>query len=99
MGKAEGRLENWHGHVTALTVAPQYRRLGLAAQLMSGLEDISDRLYHWSVVVYSMQCWCYFTIHSNALARYAPHRCCLLRAMCRLKVIREVDKIFATWHS
>ena len=43
MGKAEGRLENWHGHVTALTVAPQYRRLGLAAQLMNSLEDISER--------------------------------------------------------
>ena len=43
MGKAEGRTENWHGHVTALTVAPDYRRLGLAAKLMSTLEDISER--------------------------------------------------------
>ncbi len=29
MGKAEGENENWHGHVTALTVAPEYRRIGL----------------------------------------------------------------------
>ena len=43
MGKAEGSGENWHGHVTALTVAPQYRRLGLAAKLMSILEDISEK--------------------------------------------------------
>lgn len=46
MGKAEGRGENWHGHVTALTVAPDYRRLGLAATLMSFLEDVSEKLVH-----------------------------------------------------
>lgn len=28
MGKAEGKGELWHGHVTAVTVAPEYRRLG-----------------------------------------------------------------------
>lgn len=43
MGKAEGSSENWHGHVTALTVAPEYRRLGLAAKLMHNLEDISEK--------------------------------------------------------
>ena len=43
MGKAEGHGENWHGHVTALTVAPEYRRLGLARQLMEKLEDISEK--------------------------------------------------------
>lgn len=43
MGKAEGVGENWHGHVTALTVAPEYRRLGLANQLMDILEDISEK--------------------------------------------------------
>jgi N-terminal acetyltransferase B complex catalytic subunit len=41
-GKAEGRGENWHGHVTAVTVAPEFRRLGLAQQLMRSLEDISE---------------------------------------------------------
>ena len=43
MGKAEGHGSNWHGHVTALSVAPDYRRLGLAAKLMSGLEEISEK--------------------------------------------------------
>ena len=43
MGKAEGPGDNWHGHVTALTVAPEYRRLGLAAQLMNILEEISEK--------------------------------------------------------
>jgi len=46
MGKAEGSAENWHGHVTALTVAPEYRRLGLAAKLMHSLEDISEKYVH-----------------------------------------------------
>ncbi|KAH8298614.1 hypothetical protein KR018_010856 [Drosophila ironensis] len=43
MGKVEGLLDHWHGHVTALTVSPDYRRLGLAALLMSFLEDISEK--------------------------------------------------------
>ncbi|XP_074659328.1 N-alpha-acetyltransferase 20-like [Tubulanus polymorphus] len=43
MGKSEGRPENWHGHVTAVTVAPDYRRLGLAGSLMTLLEVISDK--------------------------------------------------------
>lgn len=44
LGKAEGVGENWHGHVTALTVAPEYRRLGLARQLMNLLEDVSEKM-------------------------------------------------------
>lgn len=43
MGKVEGHMENWHGHVTALTVSPDYRRLGLAGLLMNFLEDISEK--------------------------------------------------------
>ncbi|KAG7199261.1 hypothetical protein KM043_018126 [Ampulex compressa] len=43
MGKAEGHGENWHGHVTALTVSPDYRRLGLAAMLMKSLEEVSEK--------------------------------------------------------
>ncbi|OBS82644.1 hypothetical protein A6R68_23364 [Neotoma lepida] len=44
MGKAEGSVarEEWHGHVTALSVAPEFRRLGLAAKLMELLEEISE---------------------------------------------------------
>lgn len=44
MGKAEGKDKNWHGHVTALTVAPEFRRMGLAAQLMNILEEVSDKM-------------------------------------------------------
>mmetsp|Transcript_9295 Transcript_9295/g.19658 ORF Transcript_9295/g.19658 Transcript_9295/m.19658 type:complete len:174 (-) Transcript_9295:196-717(-) len=46
MGKSEGKGELWHGHVTAVTVAPEFRRLGLARQLMDQLEDTSMNLYN-----------------------------------------------------
>lgn len=40
--------EEWHGHVTALSVAPEFRRLGLAAKLMEMLEEISERLAEYT---------------------------------------------------
>jgi N-terminal acetyltransferase B complex catalytic subunit len=46
MGKAEGRGKNWHGHVSAVTVAPQYRRQGLAAALMDSLEEITREVHN-----------------------------------------------------
>ena len=45
MGKAEGNDALWHGHVTALTVAPEYRRMGLAKKLMDILENVSEKMY------------------------------------------------------
>jgi N-terminal acetyltransferase B complex catalytic subunit len=44
MGKAEGLNKNWHGHVTAITVAPEYRRLGLADGMMKLLENVSEKM-------------------------------------------------------
>eukprot|EP00960_Hanusia_phi_P045842 757458-Hanusia_phi.AAC.2 len=53
MGKAEGLGENWHGHVTALTVAPEFRRIGLGqSQLVSSCTLIvtsSHRLLRVSI--------------------------------------------------
>jgi N-terminal acetyltransferase B complex catalytic subunit len=46
IGKAEGQGLEWHGHVTAITVAPEYRRLGLARKMMDLLEHVSDEAYH-----------------------------------------------------
>ncbi len=46
IGKAEGRGSEWHGHVSALTVAPEFRRLGLAKTLMAELERVSDKAYN-----------------------------------------------------
>lgn len=39
----EGTGDQWHGHVTAVTVAPPYRRLRLAEQLMGLLEAVTDK--------------------------------------------------------
>jgi hypothetical protein len=44
-GKVEGTGEKWHGHVTAVTVAPPYRRLRLAEKLMGLLEDVTDTVH------------------------------------------------------
>ncbi|KAI0295441.1 N-acetyltransferase [Russula brevipes] len=41
----EGSPHDFHGHVTALTVAPEYRRLSLARTLMKFLETASDDVY------------------------------------------------------
>lgn len=58
VGKAEGResttgamgrtrpLKDRHGHVTAITVAPEYRRLGLAKGMMDLLERASATTYN-----------------------------------------------------
>ncbi|KAJ8608516.1 hypothetical protein CTAYLR_005730 [Chrysophaeum taylorii] len=46
MGKAEGDGELWHGHVTAVTVAPEFRRRSLATKLMLSLEETSDKVFN-----------------------------------------------------
>jgi N-terminal acetyltransferase B complex catalytic subunit len=45
-GKVEGEGEDWHGHVSAVSVAPPFRRTGLAGALMHGLEEISATLHN-----------------------------------------------------
>jgi len=56
MGKAEGPGELWHGHVTALTVCPLYRRMGLAAEFMNLLETVSEVLYNAYFVDLFVRC-------------------------------------------
>jgi N-terminal acetyltransferase B complex catalytic subunit len=41
IGKAEGEGTDWHGHVSAVTVGPSYRRLALASKLMALCEKLS----------------------------------------------------------
>jgi len=43
MGKIEGKQENYHGHVTALSVATEFRRIGVSSQLMALLENVSEQ--------------------------------------------------------
>jgi N-terminal acetyltransferase B complex catalytic subunit len=40
MGKLEGEGEQYHGHITALTVGVDFRRQGVAKQLMAKFEEI-----------------------------------------------------------
>ncbi|KAG8062203.1 hypothetical protein GUJ93_ZPchr0003g18359 [Zizania palustris] len=44
MGKVEGQGESWHGHVTAVSVASEFRRQKLAKKLMNLLEEVSDKM-------------------------------------------------------
>lgn len=46
LGKAEGKGNLWHGHVSAVTVAPSYRRIGLAKTLMDDFENICVDTYN-----------------------------------------------------
>jgi N-terminal acetyltransferase B complex catalytic subunit len=39
----------WHGHVTALTVAPQYRRQGIATKLMKAFEQACENEDAWFI--------------------------------------------------
>ena len=39
--KGDDVKKDWHGHVTAVTVAPEFRRQGLAKSLMDFLEEIT----------------------------------------------------------
>ena len=63
LGKAESfrsEEDSWHGHVTAVTVPPEHRRLGMATQLMGMLEQASERLSGFFVDL--------FVRRTNALA-------------------------------
>ena len=74
MGKSEGKRELWHGHVTAVTVAPEYRRLGLAKQLMQGLEDTSERVYNVSLTSFTGLPTSYPSSNSSSFTLLnAPH--------------------------
>jgi len=55
-GKAEGDNLEHHGHVTAITVAPEYRRLGLARKMMNLLELVSDDVYKGFFVDLYVRC-------------------------------------------
>lgn len=56
IGKAEGTAPERHGHVTALSVAPEYRRLGLSRKFISWLEQVSDENQRGSFVDLYVRC-------------------------------------------
>ncbi|KAL3235107.1 hypothetical protein RNJ44_02895 [Nakaseomyces bracarensis] len=46
MSKTEGKGQDWHSHITAVTVAPEFRRISLASKLCNTLEAITDTKPH-----------------------------------------------------
>lgn len=53
MGKTEGQLskKEWHTHITAVTIDEQYRRIGLASDLCTNLENITAVKPHETLFV------------------------------------------------
>ena len=55
LGKVEGDnatpgKKTWHGHVTAITVDPDFRKQGLARSLMNYLEEVTTKMHNgWFV--------------------------------------------------
>jgi len=45
IGKAEGEGEDWHGHVSAVTVAPSFRRTGLGRKIMDDMETVTAAVH------------------------------------------------------
>ncbi len=46
-----GKHENYHGHVTALSIASEFRRIGVSSQLMTLLEKISEELVRFFFLI------------------------------------------------
>ncbi|KAI0312391.1 N-acetyltransferase [Amylostereum chailletii] len=65
IGKAEGTQSDFHGHITALTVAPPYRRLGLASHMNQVLESVSDTVYRGLFVDLYVRC-----LNTRAITMY-----------------------------
>ena len=54
VGKVEGQGENWHGHVTAVTVAPDFRCAETGNGLLRGYKQ-ACRLVIWAGVLQTLQ--------------------------------------------
>jgi predicted acetyltransferase len=52
----QGTGVNWHGHVTAVTVGPDFRRQKLAQLLMQLLEDITEKVHNGYFVDLFVRC-------------------------------------------
>ncbi|KAI0091070.1 N-acetyltransferase [Irpex rosettiformis] len=74
IGKAEGPGLEWHGHVTAITVAPEYRRLSIARKMMDLLENVSDQVYKGYFVDLYVRCNNYVAIKMYEGLGYSVYR-------------------------
>ena len=67
LGKAEGLGEDYHGHVSAVSVAPTFRRVALGETLMVELAQMSEFVHNAYYVDL-------FVRKSNQVAQYMYHR-------------------------
>ncbi|PWW77397.1 hypothetical protein C7212DRAFT_312553, partial [Tuber magnatum] len=74
MGKAEGTTKDWYGHVTAVTVAPEYCRLSLAKTIMDELEHVTTSVYNGNFVDLSVRVSNKITIRMYEGRRYLAYR-------------------------
>lgn len=74
IGKAEGQSTEWHGHITALTVAPEYRRLYLARNMINILEMVSDQIYKGFFVDLYVRCANHVAIEMYEGLGYSVYR-------------------------
>jgi len=53
LAKVEGTGEEWHSHISAVSVSPEFRRLGVAGMLLDRFESFSeDRHFCWFADLY-----------------------------------------------
>ena len=45
IAKVEGKGQEWHSHISALSISPEYRKAGLAKQLCDYFEELSERVH------------------------------------------------------
>jgi N-terminal acetyltransferase B complex catalytic subunit len=74
LGKAEGDQREWHGHVTAITVAPHFRRLGLATRMMDLIELVSEKVYKGYFVDLYVRCTNEIAIYMYERMGYSVYR-------------------------
>jgi ribosomal protein S18 acetylase RimI-like enzyme len=74
IGKAEGQGTEWHGHITAVTVAPEYRRVGVARRLINYLETVSQDIYQGYFVDLYVRCANYSAMDMYEGSGYSVYR-------------------------
>ena len=51
IGKVEGDNELWHSHISALSIAVEFRRTGVARKLMERFEDMSGENVFFLIII------------------------------------------------
>ena len=45
LAKVEGSGEDWHSHISAISISPEFRRLGIAKMLLDWFESVSAKVH------------------------------------------------------